>query len=168
MTQSPGTWSYRPGTWLGIVGAASTLLLPAGEKRRAADLWSRIDDGDDFDTVLDALLQTGLGGLPAFVLIGTDAAAGTTRLLVRGDAVHASAQTADGTVEVEGPAGRTWVEQTLEGVTSLQVEVEPAEDGAGEVDDRAGGGGEFAARQGHLPAVEGQHALLAFARAALQ
>jgi len=143
MTSTPGapsTWSYRPGSWLGIVGSASTLVLPAGEKARAVDLWSRIDDGGGFDAVLDALLSTGLGTLPAFALVGTDDA-GTTRVLLRGSAVRAVAETADGPVEVAGTAGRTWVEQSLEGVTSLSVEVDEASTGDDSLAVPAGGDG---------------------------
>ncbi|MFB9314763.1 FHA domain-containing protein [Nocardioides plantarum] len=117
-----GTWSYRPGSWFGVFGAATTLLLPASEKARVADLWSTIDDGADFDAVLDTLLQSGLGVLPGFVLVGSGE--GPTKILVRGASVRAAVTTASGTVELDGSTVTTWVERTLPDVTSLSVTVD--------------------------------------------
>ncbi|MDO9456048.1 hypothetical protein, partial [Nocardioides sp.] len=117
-----GTWSYRPGSWFGVFGAATTLLLPASEKARVADLWSRIDDGADFDAVLDVLLQSGLGVLPGFVLVG--GGDGPTKILVRGASVTATVTAGDATFELDGSTVTTWVERTLPGVTGLSVTVD--------------------------------------------
>jgi hypothetical protein len=120
-----GTWSYRPGAWFGVFGAATTLLLPASEKARVGDLWARIDDGAGFDVVLDALLQSGLGSLPGFVLVGQGE--GPTRILVRGATVRATIRSAAETVELEGSAASTWVERTVADVTALSVSVDGAD-----------------------------------------
>ncbi len=122
-----GTWSYRPGSWFGVFGAATTLLLPASEKARVGDLWSRIDDGAGFDDVLDALLQSGLGVLPGFVLIGSGE--GPTKILVRGASVRATVTTADDDVVLDGSTVTTWVERTLPDVTALTVTVDGSVDG---------------------------------------
>ncbi|MCW2814304.1 MAG: hypothetical protein JWN84_1759 [Nocardioides sp.] len=117
-----GTWSYRPGSWFGVFGAATTLLLPGSEKGRIGELWSRIDDGADFDDVLDLLLQSGLGVLPGFVLVGRGE--GPTKILVRGASVRATVTAGDSTVELDGSTVTTWVERTLPDVTALSVTVD--------------------------------------------
>ncbi|WP_139977644.1 FHA domain-containing protein [Nocardioides litoris] len=116
------TRSYRPGTWFGVFGAATTLLLPDSEKARVGELWAHVDDGAGFDEVLDALLRSGLATLPGFVLVGSGE--GPTRLLLRGASVRATVVTADETVELDGSAASTWVERTLDGVTALTVQVD--------------------------------------------
>lgn len=117
-----GAWSYRPGAWFGIFGPTATLLLPGTEKERVATLWSLVDDGAGFDRILDTLLESGLGMLPGFVLVGTDD--GPTKVLVRGADVRASLTTAAETVEIDGSTVSTWVERTLDGVVSLTVSVD--------------------------------------------
>ncbi|GAA5155335.1 hypothetical protein GCM10023340_40360 [Nocardioides marinquilinus] len=119
---SAGTWSYRPGTWFGVFGAATTLLLPASEKARVGELWSRIDDGAGFDDVLEALLATGLGSLPGFVLISSGD--GPTKVLVRGASVHAHVVAGGDEVDLDGSSVSTWVERTLHDVTSVSVTVD--------------------------------------------
>lgn len=113
--------SYRPGSWLGIFGAHTVVLLPPTEKHRVGALWEMVDDGAGFDDVLDALVSEGLRGLPAFVLVGEDE--GTTRILLRGPA-SATLTTAGETVELVGSSGATWVERSLTGVTASEIEVE--------------------------------------------
>jgi hypothetical protein len=115
------TWSYRPGDWLAIFGAATTLLLPASEKARAAQLWDQVDGGADFAETLDQVLAPGLSVLPAFVLIGTGD--GPTKVIVRGAGVRARLTTDAETVELDGSTVTTWVEKTLEGVSAIGVEV---------------------------------------------
>jgi hypothetical protein len=128
------TSSYRPGAWFGVFGSATTLLLPASEKARVAALWSLVDDGAGFDAVLDALLQSGLGGLPGFVLASGDD--GPVQLLVRGPVVVTG--TADGAaVRIDGRDALTWVERTLDEATTLTFEVadtEPPAEGDGDGD----------------------------------
>ena len=63
------TRSFRPGDWFGIFGPHATVLLPPSEKGRVAALWELVDDGAGFDETLDALVATGLRGLPGFVLV---------------------------------------------------------------------------------------------------
>ncbi|MGA8845723.1 MAG: FHA domain-containing protein [Nocardioides sp.] len=110
--------SYRPGTWFGVFGSATTLLLPASEKSRVAALWSRIDDGAEFEAVLDELLQSGLGTLPGFVLVSGGEE--PTKLLVRGRVVVSG--TAGGEqVRIDGTEALTWVERTLADVESLSI-----------------------------------------------
>lgn len=117
-----GAWSYRPGSWFGVFGAATTLLLPASEKARVGALWSLVDDGAGFDEVLDALIQTGLGKLPGFVLVGQGE--GPTKILVRGASVVVSATAGGEDVEIHGSGASTWVERTLDDVTALSVTVD--------------------------------------------
>lgn len=114
------TSSYRPGAWFGVFGSATTLLLPGSEKARVAGLWSRIDDGAGFDEVLDALLETGLGALPGFVLVS--GGEGPTKLLARGAVLVTG--TAEGEdVRIDGRDALTWVERTLDAVESLSFVV---------------------------------------------
>lgn len=121
MNQAVSTWSYRPGEWLAIFGATTTLLLPASEKARAATLWDVVDGGADFDETLDQVLAPGLSVLPAFVLIGTGD--GPTKVVVRGDGVRAELRTHNETVDLDGSTVTTWVERTLDGVIALSVHV---------------------------------------------
>ncbi|WP_299050425.1 FHA domain-containing protein [uncultured Nocardioides sp.] len=119
-----GRRSYLPGAWFGVFGEHATVLLPPSEKRRVAALWELLDDGADFDEVLDALIATGLRDLPGFVLLSdTDGEGGVTaRVVVRGDA-RVSFETTDGPVEVLAAGAGTWVERTVPGVTSTVLEV---------------------------------------------
>ncbi len=102
------------------------MLLPPSEKHRVAALWELVDGGAGFDEVLDALLDTGLRGLPGFVLVSE--ADGRTRIVIRGDA-RATFTTAEGPVEVDGSRAATWVERTLPGVTAMTIEVAETEAG---------------------------------------
>ncbi len=122
MNQDVSTWSYRPGEWLAIFGTATTLLLPASEKARAAELWDLVDGGAGFAETLDRVLAPGLSVLPAFVLIGTGEE--PTRAIVRGAGVRATLTTDSETVELDGSSLTTWVERTLDGVTTLTVELD--------------------------------------------
>ena len=63
--------SYRSGGWFGIFGEHATVLLPPSEKARVAALWELVDGGSDFDELLDALIASGLRGLPGFVLVSS-------------------------------------------------------------------------------------------------
>lgn len=126
-----GTWSYRPGSWFGVFGAATTLLLPASEKGRVGELWSQVDDGAGFDDVLEALLTSGLGVLPGFVLVGNGE--GPTKVLVRGASVRATVTTPTGDVELDGSTVTTWVERTLPDVTALTVTVDGGDPDAGDL-----------------------------------
>jgi hypothetical protein len=112
--------SYRPGEWFGVFGDAATILLPPTQRARVAQLWQLLDDGAGFDEALDALIATGLRGLPGFVLVSeTD---GETRIVLRG-AARAVLTGVDGDVELEGSAATTWVERSVPGVTRLLVQV---------------------------------------------
>src|SRR5918999_1277453 len=122
-----GTWSYRAGDWFAVFGARTTLLLPASERERVVGLWSLVDEGADFTQVLDGLLASGLSALQGFALVSTDE--GPTRVLLRGDGVRATLETASETVELEGSGSTTWVERSVDGVMALQVTV--ADDAAG-------------------------------------
>lgn len=118
------TSSYRSGAWFGVFGSATMLLLPGSEKARVAGLWSRIDDGAGFDEVLDALLESGLGALPGFVLVSVGG--GPTKLLARGAVLVTG--TVDGEpLRIDGREALTWVERTLDAVESLSVVVGEAE-----------------------------------------
>jgi hypothetical protein len=117
--------SYRKGSWFGILGEHGTVLLPASEKARVAAVWELADAGAGFDELLDALIASGLRGLPGFVLMsnGDD----TTRVLLRGEP-RAVFRLADGDiVEIDGGQAATWVERSLSGVVSAQLLVAESE-----------------------------------------
>lgn len=123
------TRSYRSGSWYAIFGEHASVLLPESEKPRVAALWELVDGGAEFDELLDALIATGLRSLPGFVLVST--AADPTRLVLRG-AAKARVRLENGeSVEVDGGAAATWVEQALSGVATLQLVLEE-EDGEGD------------------------------------
>lgn len=118
-------WSYRAGAWFAVFGGKVTVLLPESQKDQVVSLWALVDGGAGFDEVLDGLLASGLSKLPGFVLVSTDD--GPTRVLLRGQGVTATL-TADGDdVTLDGAAGHTWVEHSVERVTALSVTVPDAE-----------------------------------------
>ena len=123
--------SYRPGEWYAVFGDRATVLLPPTQRSRVAQLWPLLDDGAGFDEVLDALIATGLRGLPGFVLVSESD--DETRIVLRG-AARAVLSGAEGDVELAGSAATTWVERSVHGVTRLVVEVGPdgAPDDAGD------------------------------------
>lgn len=118
---TPPAWSYRPGSWFAIFGTAATVLLPASEKHRVAELWSLVDDGAGPAPVLDALISSGLSELPGFVLIGCGAE-GTT-VVVRG-AARLEAIDDGAAVVVTADGARTWVEHTFRAVSALTIHLE--------------------------------------------
>jgi hypothetical protein len=120
--REPQPWSYRPGSWYAVFGPEVAVLLPARQKEHVAALWELVDDGAGFEAVLDALLASGLSRLPGFVLLSTGA--GPTRVLLRGEGIAAHLTSAAGEVTVDGSAGGTWTERTVEGVTALSVLLE--------------------------------------------
>ena len=114
--------SYRTGGWFGIFGEHASVLLPPSEKARVAALWELVDAGSDFNELLDALITSGLRGLPGFVLISSGDE--PTRVVLRG-AARASFTLAGGeTVEVDGGEAATWVEKILHAVTAVEVHLE--------------------------------------------
>ena len=115
--------SYRPGSWFGVFGSETTVLIPGSEKARVGALWARVDDGADFDAVLDELLASGLGTLPGFVLLS--AGEGPTKLLVRGHVVVSGVAGGE-EFRIDGSTALTWVERTLMDVESLRIELEAA------------------------------------------
>jgi hypothetical protein len=114
--------SYRSGGWFGIFGDNASVLLPPSEKTRVAELWELVDAGSDFHELLDALIASGLRGLPGFVLVSTGDE--PTRIVLRG-AARATFTVAGGEpVEVDGGAAATWVEKALTDVTSVRLHLE--------------------------------------------
>lgn len=124
---STAAWSYRAGPWFAVFGPQVTVLLPESERDRVIGLWSLVDGGGGFDEVLDGLLASGLSKLPGFVLVG--ASDGPTHVLLRGSGVTATLTAGGEEVVLDGGAGATWTERSLDDVTALRIEV-PAEDGA--------------------------------------
>lgn len=124
---STAAWSYRAGPWFAVFGPQVTVLLPQSERDRVIDLWALVDGGGGFDEVLDGLLASGLSRLPGFVLVG--ASDGPTHVLLRGSGVTATLTAGGEEVVLDGGAGATWTERSLDDVTALRVEV-PADDGA--------------------------------------
>ena len=114
--------SYRSGGWFGIFGEHASVLLPPSEKARVAALWELVDAGSDFNELLDALIASGLRGLPGFVLVSSGDE--PTRVVLRG-AARGHFTVADGEdVEVDGGAAATWVEKILHGVTTVRLDLE--------------------------------------------
>ncbi|WP_183096445.1 hypothetical protein, partial [Nocardioides stalactiti] len=120
-----GAWSYRTGPWFAAFGPRVTVLLPESQRDQVIGVWSLVDGGAGFDEVLDALLASGLSRLPGFVLVSTDD--GPTRVLLRGTGVSAHLAAADEDVMIDGSASGTWVERSVDGVTSLSVLLADAE-----------------------------------------
>lgn len=114
--------TFHPGSWYAVSGARTTVLLPPALRHRVADLWEMVDEGADFDDVLDVLIAQGLRELPGFALIGE--IGGTTLVLLRG-AVTATLESNAGEVFLDGATASTWVEQSAVDVTRLVVELEP-------------------------------------------
>jgi hypothetical protein len=114
-----GAWSYRTGPWFAAFGPRVTVLLPESQRDQVVGVWSLVDGGAAFDEVLDALLASGLSRLPEFVLVSSDD--GPTRVLLRGTGVSATLATDGDDVTLDGSASGTWVERSVEGVTSLSV-----------------------------------------------
>lgn len=110
------------GQWYAVLGDRVSLLLPADERPRVADLWELVDAGADFDEVLDGLLAEGIRTLTGFVLVGHEA---STRVLVRGDA-SVIVSTSGGDVAVSGAGEAMWADRTLTGVTGGTVVLEGA------------------------------------------
>ncbi|MEZ5097074.1 MAG: hypothetical protein R2731_13810 [Nocardioides sp.] len=98
-----GRRSYRTGRWFGIFGPGATVLLPPSEKARVAPLWELVDAGAGFDEVLDALLSSGLRGLPGFVLVSQ--LDGATKVVLRGEATAQFVSEGE-TVELAGSPTR--------------------------------------------------------------
>ncbi len=103
--------SYRPGSWFGIFGDTVLVCLPPSEKARVGTLWELVDAGATFDEVLDALISSGLRDLPGFVLVSQ---VDDTKIVIRGQA-YASLVAAGEKIQVDAPAGATWVERTISG-----------------------------------------------------
>ena len=118
-TGAAGAWSYRAGPWFAAFGPRVTVLLPESQRDQVVGVWSLVDGGAAFDDVLDALLASGLSRLPGFVLVSSDD--GPTRVLLRGAGVSATLTTDGDDVTIDGSASGTWVERSVEGVTSLSV-----------------------------------------------
>ena len=103
-------------------------MLPPSERSRAAALWELVDAGAGFEETLDALISSGLRGLP-------ELRAGEPRRATRPRCccAAASAPTSrrpDDVVHLDGAGATTWVERTLTGVTRIRLEVaeEPGAD----------------------------------------
>ena len=120
-----GAWSYRTGPWFAAFGPRVTVLLPESQRDQVVGVWSLVDGGAAFDEVLDALLASGLSRLPEFVLVSSDD--GPTRVLLRGTGVSATLATDGDDVTLDGSASGTWVERSVEGVTSLSVALSEAD-----------------------------------------
>lgn len=144
-------WSYRPGSWYAVFGPQVAVVLPAQQKEYVAALWSLVDGGSGFDEVLDALLASGLSRLPGFALVSTGD--GPTRVLLRGAGTSATASSADGEVTLDGSAGGTWVERSIDGLTALAVTVEEADGAAAEQTDLAIPSGLVRVARIDLPAI---------------
>lgn len=110
------------GGWYAVLGDRVTLLLPGEERARIAGLWELVDDGADFDEVLDGVLSDGIRTLTGLVLVGHGE---STRVLVRGEA-SVTLSAADGVTTVSGSAEAMWADRTLGGVTGGTVVLEEA------------------------------------------
>lgn len=119
--------SFRAGTWFGVLGNEVSVLLPPTEKHRVPALWELIDEDAAFDVVLDALISSGIRGLPGFVLVANSG--GNATVVLRG-AARAVFVAGGDEVTLEGAPGTTWVERSLTEVSSMTITV--GDDGDGE------------------------------------
>jgi hypothetical protein len=128
MTEHRPARTYQPGDWFGIFGERALVLLPGTEKTRVTELWQLVDDGADFEVLLDALIAPGLRSLPGFVLVSVGDE--PTRVVARGEA-RATFTSAEGDVaELYGASATTWVERSLPGVSSMCLQLGPGGEGA--------------------------------------
>ncbi len=133
----PRAWSYGPGEWYAVLSRDAAVLLPPGERDRVGRLWAAVDDGIDFDALLDALLADGLRVLAGFVLLSVEGAG--VRVLARGDASIAC-ETDDGPVLFDGRSAATWAERRLVGVRATRVVLGGAAVDAADRDEEAAPG----------------------------
>ncbi|MGN6327270.1 FHA domain-containing protein [Pseudolysinimonas sp.] len=103
VTSDPG------GRWLAVVGGSGALLVDGGPERADA-LLTALGAADPVEAVLEVLAGAGLGDVPGFALVATDASGNPRHAVVRGAAVVR----ADGR-ELTGQGARTWLEHELDG-----------------------------------------------------
>ena len=120
--------SGSAGRWIAVLGESLTVLLAAGERSRAAELWPLVDDGATLDEVLDVLIADGLSHASDFVLVAT--ATDTVRVLVRG-AAEIAAHSREGQVRVRA-ADRLWQEDAFTGIVALTATLPGESSGADE------------------------------------
>jgi hypothetical protein len=104
--------TYLPdptGEWLAAVRGTVVLVAPASAAGDLAELWPRLGDDDPTAHVLDRLTAGGLAATPSFALVVRDGAAGSARVVVRGELdVRA------GELTVSGSGVSTWAERVVE------------------------------------------------------
>jgi len=145
--------SVRPGEWYAVLSPSTAVLLPPGERGRAAAAWRALDArraggtsatgaapaahpvGEAAGTVaalLDAVLVDGLAGLASLVVLHRTGDA--VHVLLRGaPVVRATSVGPEGPVarELRGDAALTWAEHELRGVERLEVILDPGAAGIG-------------------------------------
>ena len=120
--------TYLPdstGAWLAAVRGTVVLMAPASAAGDLAELWPRLGDDDPTARVLDRLTAGGLAATPSFALVVRDGAAGSARVVVRGELdVRA------GDLTVSGSGVSTWAERVVESPAIEVVVVDAATAGA--------------------------------------
>ena len=118
---------FRPamsGGWLALTSGETLLVIGAPADQAMVDaLWDSLTSTGGFQTVLDVLTNTGLATTPPFALF--DGSGPRLRIIVRGP-VTATVTGAAGTHCLDGSGVTTWLEHTLDDVSSATVDVPEA------------------------------------------
>ena len=118
------TVHFRPavsGGWLALTSGETLLVIGAPADQVTVDaLWGALTATGGFQTVLDVLTNKGLAATPPFALF--DGSAPSLRIVVRGS-VTATVTDAAGAHRLDGSGVATWLEQTLDEVSSVTVDV---------------------------------------------
>jgi hypothetical protein len=102
------------GRWLAVIGASGALLVD-GATDRADELLAALAAGDPVQPVLDLLVGSGIGDVPDFALVLTDADGRPRHAVVRGVPVVRI----PGLEELTGHGVRTWREHEATGTAAV-------------------------------------------------
>lgn len=112
------TTSFRVGKGIGIAYDSTLALFEPLNGALAESLWALVAAGAGIDELLEELSSTGLRSLGSFAMAQFEDT--QTRLVVRGTA-RAVVESAAGRREVDAHGVRTWVEEVVEGVDSVEL-----------------------------------------------
>jgi hypothetical protein len=121
------TVSFLPGTGVGIVSASTFAVIDPVNRVLAERLWAVVGDTGSLDEILEILSGTGLRSLGSFALAQRDGS--TLRVVVRGSG-RALVATDSGTRHISASGVRTWVEESCESGSVLELSIGAADEEA--------------------------------------